>query len=780
MASLPSDASGDDEPCSISARARCPFHSLTVRRQWRRAIAWRTWGSRSRPTAAGERHQGQVRDRRAASVGARARASPTVRRRVRRRVPGGRRRRAVPIAARSYMSAVCSTHQPPSMAPEPVGVRHPGVGQEHLVEAGVTGGLAERPHLDAGLAHGQEEERDAPVLGDVPVGAGDEQPVVGVAAARRPHLLAVHDPLRRRRARPGSARTPGRSRRRARCRAGTSAGPRAAAGAGSAPSARRCRGPARCWPRGCDLSWLPPGGPAARPAPPRPLRRRRGAVPGRRRPSAMSGRPSRCRRAAPASPSARPSASQCPPSQARTARPAPPPRLGAPPPPTHRPSARMLAAPGEARRRTPAHRGPYARRRCRRPSTPPSIWPSRSTTSRRPGASTWRSSAAASGGRTPPGSTSTSTATRSSPTSTRGTSRSASADDAVANPRQRHHRRRRRRARAPLRARAGAGTPGTRWPSASAPAGTRFLLEPHVRFAGRPGRAGHALPGRPGRQRARVQGVRDRSGCSPTHLRPWSCRPTDARQDPSLPPTVDRPWMPGYGVQRGPVRSAALVLGGRAADRQPQLLGRHGRSLRRPPRGGRVGHLARRGVLVQHRRGVPQDPQPPGRAALHGRPGDHRGRARRNGPGVRRAGRARPRVRCGRPTSPSTARRSRPPAMTRSSACRPELVLATPEAGLHHPPDPLALPSAVRARRGVGPSADERQALLAPAADATQHLLHRPSQPRQGERRPVGAVAVRSRAVDDERRARAGSPPAWSGRSRGGAGCGRRPRAPRA
>ena len=59
----------------------------------------------------------------------------------------------------------------------------------------LAGDLADRPDLDAGLAHRAPEERDAPVLGDVPVGAGDEHPVLGLLAARRPHLLAVDDPL---------------------------------------------------------------------------------------------------------------------------------------------------------------------------------------------------------------------------------------------------------------------------------------------------------------------------------------------------------------------------------------------------------------------------------------------------------------------------------------------------------------------------------------------------------------------------------------------------------
>ena len=86
---------------------------------------------------------------------------------------------------------------PPAIArrADHVGVRHPDVAEEHLVEDGVAVHLAQRPHLDAGLAHGHHEERDAPVLGDVPVGAGQQHPVGGPVRGRVPHLLAVHDPL---------------------------------------------------------------------------------------------------------------------------------------------------------------------------------------------------------------------------------------------------------------------------------------------------------------------------------------------------------------------------------------------------------------------------------------------------------------------------------------------------------------------------------------------------------------------------------------------------------
>ena len=55
--------------------------------------------------------------------------------------------------------------------------------------------LAERSDLDAGLVHRQREVGEASVLGDVPVGTGQQQPVVGVVRARRPDLLPGDDPL---------------------------------------------------------------------------------------------------------------------------------------------------------------------------------------------------------------------------------------------------------------------------------------------------------------------------------------------------------------------------------------------------------------------------------------------------------------------------------------------------------------------------------------------------------------------------------------------------------
>ena len=44
-------------------------------------------------------------------------------------------------------------------------------------------------------AHVEQEERDAPVLRRVRIGAGEQQAEVGVVRTRRPHLLPVDDEL---------------------------------------------------------------------------------------------------------------------------------------------------------------------------------------------------------------------------------------------------------------------------------------------------------------------------------------------------------------------------------------------------------------------------------------------------------------------------------------------------------------------------------------------------------------------------------------------------------
>ena len=49
-----------------------------------------------------------------------------------------------------------------------------GLGEEHLVEQGPPGELAQGPHVDAGLVHVDREVGDALVLGDVGIGPGDQ------------------------------------------------------------------------------------------------------------------------------------------------------------------------------------------------------------------------------------------------------------------------------------------------------------------------------------------------------------------------------------------------------------------------------------------------------------------------------------------------------------------------------------------------------------------------------------------------------------------------------
>ena len=56
-----------------------------------------------------------------------------------------------------------------------------------------------------GVFMSSEEVRDAAVAGRPRVGAGEQDAPVGVLGAARPHLLAVHDPARRRPARPSCA-----------------------------------------------------------------------------------------------------------------------------------------------------------------------------------------------------------------------------------------------------------------------------------------------------------------------------------------------------------------------------------------------------------------------------------------------------------------------------------------------------------------------------------------------------------------------------------------------
>ena len=71
--------------------------------------------------------------------------------------------------------------------------RHLHVGEEDLVELGLAGDLAERPHLDAGRVHVDEQVGEPGVALAVGIAARDEDAPVGDVRERRPDLLAVDD-----------------------------------------------------------------------------------------------------------------------------------------------------------------------------------------------------------------------------------------------------------------------------------------------------------------------------------------------------------------------------------------------------------------------------------------------------------------------------------------------------------------------------------------------------------------------------------------------------------
>ena len=200
---------------------------------------------------------------------------------------------------------------PPAFAlgPEPSRVGHARIGEEHLVELGVTGDLHERAHFDAGRVHVDDEVAEPAVLGLVGIGAGDEHPVLRDVAQRGPHLLTVHQPLvavaHGARAEPGDVG--------ARARFAEQLAPdvlvrRDAAGDSGASAPRfpsrspwdrpsRCRGCSTVAARGTDRSPRRPGAPAAVTA--RDRRRTRRATWGSRTPPHRAGSASLRRRARP-------------------------------------------------------------------------------------------------------------------------------------------------------------------------------------------------------------------------------------------------------------------------------------------------------------------------------------------------------------------------------------------------------------------------------------------------------------------------------------------------
>ena len=73
---------------------------------------------------------------------------------------------------------------------DPVGHRHPDLVEEQLAELGRAGDGAQRPDVDAGAVHGQDQPRDAPVAAVLGPGAHQQLAVVGHLGVRRPDLLA--------------------------------------------------------------------------------------------------------------------------------------------------------------------------------------------------------------------------------------------------------------------------------------------------------------------------------------------------------------------------------------------------------------------------------------------------------------------------------------------------------------------------------------------------------------------------------------------------------------
>ena len=100
-----------------------------------------------------------------------------------------------PIDARSFISVVRATVQPWLTSPRRWSSGTRTLVEEHLVERRAAGHLAQRPDLDAGRLHVDDEAGEALVLGQVGVGAADDLADVAVVGAGGPHLLAGDDPL---------------------------------------------------------------------------------------------------------------------------------------------------------------------------------------------------------------------------------------------------------------------------------------------------------------------------------------------------------------------------------------------------------------------------------------------------------------------------------------------------------------------------------------------------------------------------------------------------------
>ena len=201
-------------PERMRSSARWFVYPLTRERMTRSASAWRTSGSSASPKALvisiARRDEAD-----ATAAAARADRRPFVHQRRQGDGPA-----VVDVA-------------------EAVVVGHPYLVEEHLVEAGAAGHLAQRADLHARRPHVDDEPGETLVLGQVRVRPRDDLADVAVLGARRPHLLPASAPTPRRRARPASAGWPGRCRRRAPRTAGRRRCLPDTAPAGSAPWRRR-------------------------------------------------------------------------------------------------------------------------------------------------------------------------------------------------------------------------------------------------------------------------------------------------------------------------------------------------------------------------------------------------------------------------------------------------------------------------------------------------------------------------------------------------------------
>ncbi len=109
---------------------------------------------------------------------------------------------ARPSSAAAGAERAALVHQrrhrhPPAVADraEPVRVGDAGVGHVDLVELRLAGHLAQRPGLDTGSVHVDDEVGQALVLGHVRIAARQQQAPAGAMRQAGPHLLPVDDPV---------------------------------------------------------------------------------------------------------------------------------------------------------------------------------------------------------------------------------------------------------------------------------------------------------------------------------------------------------------------------------------------------------------------------------------------------------------------------------------------------------------------------------------------------------------------------------------------------------